>query len=49
MPVIPKGADWRIGFFDGYIESDLRKVGGMTLGICSFNVEKEIGVVRVEV
>lgn len=48
MPVIPKGADWRIGFFDGYIEVSEEGWWHDTWYIF-FNVEKEIGVVRVEV
>lgn len=48
LPVIPEGADWRIGFFDGYIE--ICEDGGWhDTHHIFFNVEKEDGTVRVEV
>jgi len=48
LPVIPEGADWRIGFFDGYIEIYEDGLWHDTSYVF-FNVEKENGIVRVEV
>jgi len=48
LPAIPEGADWRIGFFDGYIE--IYEEGSWhDTSYVFFNVEKENGIVRVEV
>jgi len=48
VPIIHKGADWRFGFLDGYIE--INEEGWWHYsGRIWFNVEKEMGVVRVEV
>jgi hypothetical protein len=48
IPVIPEGADWNIGFFDGYVEV-FDEGRWHDTGYIFFNVEKELGVVRVEV
>jgi len=48
IPVMSEGVDWSIGFFDGYIEISEEGWWHDT-GYIFFNVEKEMGVVRVEV